>query len=58
MNQLYAITTKRDAEVAVLGVEGAQVAVLRLPILYGPAPLNADSAISILVDVVRDQLGM
>jgi hypothetical protein len=24
---------------------------------YGPAPLNADSAINILVDVVRDQSG-
>lgn len=32
MNQLYAIT-KRDAEVAVLGVEGAQVVVLRVPVL-------------------------
>ena len=30
---LYAIT-KRDAELAVLGVEGAHVIVLRVPILY------------------------
>jgi S-adenosylmethionine synthetase len=79
---LYAIT-KRDAEVAVLGVEGAHVIVLRVPILYvlspvlsitnsqsydhrthaqmyrryGPAPSNADSAVNILLDVVRDQSG-
>jgi len=49
--------TKRDAELAVLGVEGAQAAVLRVPVLYGPAPSNAESAINILVDVVRDQSG-
>ncbi|KAI9507582.1 NAD-P-binding protein [Russula earlei] len=49
--------TKRDAEIAVLGVEGAHVAVLRIPILYGPAPSNADSAVNILLDVVRDQSG-
>ena len=77
LNQ-YAIS-KRDAELAVLGVEGAQVAVLRVPILcvpsvvhrdcvtfethaqmhhrYGPAPSNADSAVNILLDVVRDQSG-
>jgi len=53
---LYGIT-KRDAELAVLGVEDAHVAVLRVPILYGPAPSNADSAVNILVDVVRDQSG-
>ena len=76
---LYGIT-KRDAELAVLGVEGAHVIVLRVPVLYvlsplpsmaivcpsnscskhrryGPAPSNADSAINILVDVVRDQSG-
>jgi len=55
---LYGIT-KRDAELAVLGVrvEGAHVIVLRVPVLYGPAPLNADSAVNILVDVVRDQSG-
>lgn len=70
---LYAIT-KRDAEVAVLGVEGAYVIVLRVPILYvlsfidhqtraqihrryGPAPSNTESAVNLLVDVVRDQSG-
>jgi len=75
---VYAIT-KRDAELAVLGVEGARVAVLRVPILcaslaahsndntirltpdmhrrYGPTPSNADSAVNILLDVVRDQSG-
>jgi len=53
---LYGMT-KRDAELAVLGVEGAHVAVLRVPILYGPAPSNADSAVNILIDVVRDQSG-
>ncbi|KAH9973873.1 NAD-P-binding protein [Lactifluus volemus] len=49
--------TKRDAELGVLGVEGARVVVLRIPILYGPAPSNADSAINILLDVVKDQSG-
>ncbi|KAI0066851.1 NAD-P-binding protein [Artomyces pyxidatus] len=49
--------TKRDGEVAVLGVEGARAVVLRVPVLYGPAPSNADSAINILLDVVRDQSG-
>jgi len=53
---LYGMT-KRDAELAVLGIEGAHVAVLRVPILYGPAPSNAESAINILIDVVRDQSG-
>ncbi|KAI0052153.1 NAD-P-binding protein [Auriscalpium vulgare] len=49
--------TKRDGEIAVLGVEGARVVVLRVPVLYGPTPSNADSAINILVDVVKDQSG-
>ncbi|KAI0000202.1 NAD-P-binding protein [Russula compacta] len=53
---LYSIT-KRDAELAVLGVEGAHVVVLRVPILYGPAPSNADSAVNVLLDVVQDQSG-
>jgi len=53
---LYGIT-KRDAEIAVLGVEGAHVAVLRIPILYGPASSNAESAVNILLDIVRDQSG-
>ncbi|KAN0131652.1 hypothetical protein V8E53_010494 [Lactarius tabidus] len=53
---LYA-TSKRDAELAALDVRDARVAVLRVPILYGPAPSNADSAVNILLDVVRDQSG-
>ncbi|THH19127.1 hypothetical protein EW146_g1997 [Bondarzewia mesenterica] len=54
--QLYG-TTKRDGELAVLGVEGAHSVVLRVPVLYGPAPSNADSAINILLDIVKDQSG-
>ncbi|GLB42055.1 putative rmlD substrate binding domain [Lyophyllum shimeji] len=54
--QLYG-QTKRDGELAVLGVDGASVVVLRLPVLYGPAPKNSDSAINILLDVVQDQSG-
>ncbi|EAU89284.2 NAD dependent epimerase/dehydratase [Coprinopsis cinerea okayama7 len=53
---LYGVT-KRDGEVAVLGVEGAKTIVLRVPVLYGPAPKNSDSAVNILVDVVQDQSG-
>ncbi|KAA1472560.1 NAD-P-binding protein, partial [Dentipellis sp. KUC8613] len=49
--------TKRDGELAVLGVEGARGVVLRVPVLYGPAPHNADSAVNILLDVVQDQSG-
>ncbi|KAH9478448.1 Methionine adenosyltransferase 2 subunit beta [Psilocybe cubensis] len=54
--QLYG-RSKRDGEVAVLGVDGAKVIVLRVPVLYGPAPQNSDSAINILLDVVQDQSG-
>ncbi|TFK38122.1 hypothetical protein BDQ12DRAFT_684002 [Crucibulum laeve] len=54
--QLYG-RTKRDGELAVLGVDGADVIVLRVPVLYGPAPKNSDSAINILLDVVQDQSG-
>jgi len=53
---LYGIT-KRDAELAVLGVQDARVAVLRVPILYGPAPSNAESAVNILLNIVQDQSG-
>jgi len=49
--------TKRDGELAVLGQEGARVVVLRIPVLYGPAPKNSDTAINILIDVVQDQSG-
>ena len=37
---LYGIT-KRDAELAVLGVEGAHAIVLRVPILYILSPLSS-----------------
>jgi len=49
--------TKRDGEVAVLSVDGAKAVVLRVPVLYGPAPKNTDSAINILLNVVQDQSG-
>ncbi|KAI0325166.1 NAD-P-binding protein [Cubamyces sp. BRFM 1775] len=49
--------TKRDGELAVLGVSGSQSIVLRVPILYGPAPKNTDSAVNILLDVISDQSG-
>jgi len=49
--------TKRDGELAVLGIEGARAAVLRVPVLYGPAPRNADSAVNVLLDVVQDRSG-
>ncbi|KAI0093052.1 hypothetical protein BDY19DRAFT_882653, partial [Irpex rosettiformis] len=49
--------TKRDGEEAVLSVAGAKTVVLRVPVLYGPAPNNADTAVNILLDVVTDQSG-
>ena len=49
--------TKRDGELAVLGVVGARAVVLRVPVLYGPAPRNADTAVNVLLDVVADQSG-
>jgi len=49
--------TKRDGELSVLSVEGAKAIVLRVPVLYGPAPKNSDSAVNILLDVVQDQTG-
>ncbi|KAF5345944.1 hypothetical protein D9758_011432 [Tetrapyrgos nigripes] len=54
--QLYGIT-KRDGEVAVLGFDGVKAVALRVPVLYGPAPKNSDSAVNILLDVVQDQSG-
>ncbi|KAJ3980943.1 hypothetical protein F5890DRAFT_1575357 [Lentinula detonsa] len=54
--QLYG-RTKRDGEQAVLSVNGAKAIVLRVPVLYGPAPKNSDSAVNILLDVVQDQSG-
>jgi len=50
-------TTKRDGELAVLGVRGAKSVVLRVPVLYGPASKNSESAINILLDIVQDQSG-
>ncbi|KAL5641487.1 hypothetical protein ACGC1H_001837 [Rhizoctonia solani] len=53
--------TKLAGERAVLddGYQGkpGQRVVLRVPVLYGPAPKNSDSAINILVDIVNDQSG-
>ncbi|KAJ7634893.1 hypothetical protein FB45DRAFT_910174 [Roridomyces roridus] len=54
--QLYG-RTKLDGEVKVLGVDGATSVVLRVPVLYGPAPNNSDTAVNILIDVVEDQSG-
>jgi len=54
--QEYGIT-KFAGEKAVLGVSDAKVVVLRVPVLYGPAPKNSDSAVNILLDVVQDQSG-
>lgn len=54
--QLYG-RTKRGGEVAVLTEFSAKVVVLRVPVLYGPAPKNSDSAVNILLDIVEDQSG-
>ncbi|KAH7906989.1 hypothetical protein BJ138DRAFT_1174741 [Hygrophoropsis aurantiaca] len=52
--QLYG-QSKRDGENAVRHVDGAKSIVLRVPVLYGPAPSNSDSAVNILLDIVKDQ---
>jgi len=49
--------TKRDGEIAVLGIQGANSVVLRVPVLYGPASKNSESAINTLLDIVQDQSG-
>ncbi|KAH9933734.1 NAD(P)-binding protein [Fomitopsis serialis] len=54
---VYISTDYRDGELAVLGVVDARAIVLRVPVLYGPAPNNADTAVNILLDVVADQSG-
>ncbi|KAJ7666144.1 hypothetical protein DFH06DRAFT_1186039 [Mycena polygramma] len=54
--QLYG-QTKLDGELAIMGVEGATAIIVRVPVLYGPAPKNSDTAVNILVDVVQDQSG-
>ncbi|WVQ70172.1 dTDP-4-dehydrorhamnose reductase [Kwoniella botswanensis] len=50
---------KLDGEKAVLAEreKGAEVTVLRVPILYGQTEYNAESAVNILRDVVEDQSG-
>ncbi|GAA5825433.1 hypothetical protein JCM10212_001609 [Sporobolomyces blumeae] len=48
--------TKRDGEKVVLEArekQGAKGTVLRVPVLYGPATANSESAINVLLDVVR-----
>ncbi|KAG8831457.1 hypothetical protein FRC17_003120 [Serendipita sp. 399] len=47
--------TKRDGERAGLETPGARFTALRVPVLYGPAPNNADTAVNILLDVIQDQ---
>ncbi|KAH8084359.1 hypothetical protein BXZ70DRAFT_570908 [Cristinia sonorae] len=49
--------TKRDGEIALMEVGANRNVVLRVPVLYGPAPNNADTAVNILIDVVTDQSG-
>ncbi|TFK72105.1 NAD(P)-binding protein [Pluteus cervinus] len=54
--QLYG-RSKREGEIGVLGIDEADVVVLRVPVLYGPSPQNSDSAVNVLLDVVLDQSG-
>jgi len=51
--------TKLAGEEAVLGTtsERGRRIVLRVPLLYGPVRVNSDSAVNVLLDVVRDQSG-
>ncbi|KAH7099532.1 NAD(P)-binding protein [Auriculariales sp. MPI-PUGE-AT-0066] len=53
--------TKLGGEKGVLGHAPAsgptKLHILRVPVLYGPAANNSDSAVNVLVDVVRDQTG-
>ncbi|KAF6744720.1 hypothetical protein DFP72DRAFT_1018595 [Ephemerocybe angulata] len=49
--------TKREGEEGILSTEGAKAVILRVPILYGPAPKNSDSAINVLLDIVQDRSG-
>lgn len=56
--QLYG-RTKLAGEQSILSVQsdnGRRV-ILRVPVLYGPVRVPSDSAINILLDVVRDQSG-
>ncbi|KAF8524398.1 hypothetical protein BU17DRAFT_74842 [Hysterangium stoloniferum] len=54
--QLYG-QTKREGEVALQELDPSRYLILRVPVLYGPAPQNSDSAVNILLDVVQDQSG-
>ncbi len=56
--QLYG-KTKLAGEQAILSTvsEIGRRVVLRVPVLYGPVKVNSDSAINIVLDVVRDQSG-
>ncbi|KAJ7778285.1 hypothetical protein B0H16DRAFT_1502907 [Mycena metata] len=54
--QLYG-QSKLDGELNILAIEGATVIILRVPVLYGPAPRNSDTAVNILIDIVEDQSG-
>ncbi|KAG8899796.1 hypothetical protein FRB99_006449 [Tulasnella sp. 403] len=50
--------SKRDGEIAILRDRpNGQRIVLRVPILYGPADKNADTAVNTLIDVLQDQSG-
>lgn len=50
--------TKRQGEVAIRSIEGpGQRVAVRVPVLYGPAKKNSDTAINVLLDVVQDQSG-
>ncbi|EIW78494.1 NAD(P)-binding protein [Coniophora puteana RWD-64-598 SS2] len=55
--QAYGVS-KRDGEDKVLAArdnEGAKATVLRVPVLYGPAPENSDTAVNVLMDYVIDK---
>ncbi|GJJ15043.1 hypothetical protein Clacol_009318 [Clathrus columnatus] len=54
--QLYG-RTKRDGELALEHLDNKHALILRVPVLYGPAPKNSDSAVNILLDIVQDQSG-
>ncbi|CED83486.1 C-3 sterol dehydrogenase/3-beta-hydroxysteroid dehydrogenase and related dehydrogenases [Phaffia rhodozyma] len=54
--QFYGIT-KREGEVAVLENSKGQGIVLRVPILYGEAEYNSETAVNVLLDVVNDKSG-
>lgn len=53
---LYGIT-KLAGEQAVSSSSSSSTIILRVPVLYGPAAKNSDTAINILLDVVLDQSG-